>query len=251
MSGRTEKKRKGADGGAVKVESGSASTVALDDSKLSPIQKLLRRELQKAESDAVEGALTDLADLCVSVNNGAADNRAAVFRAGGAALIVGAMEKWNDDPAIQAEGCRALGNASCNNNDSKALAKDTGAIDAVLWAMQNYPSNSDAQENGCVALGNFFTVKSHAKYIVKECDGAGLMVAAMNKFEDNAGLQKWVCSALEKLLNWDDDEIKTAIVEAGGRRALVEAIENHKDETKEHVNNLQEKAKAALIKLCE
>ena len=46
------------------------------------------------------------------------------------------------------------------------------------------------------------------------------------------------------LVKWD--EFKDSVKQAGGRRALLDAIENHQDESKEYVEILQKKANRAL-----
>lgn len=177
------------------------------------------------------------------------ENSAAVFRAGGAALIPITMQnkKWKTRPKIQAEGCLALQNGSFSKVNFRESGKDTGAIHAVVWAMKNHLNDRWVQKSGCGALANFVVLKSNAEYIVKESNGVESIVAAMNKFKDNAWLQKWACWALNNLLRWDD--YKEAIKEAGGGLALFEAFKNHKDDSKEHVEDLQTKADSALTQL--
>ena len=79
--------------------------------------------------------------------------------------------------------------------------------------------------------------------MVNELNGVALIVAAMNKFPEDAELQRWASGTLVNLVVW---EFKDAIKEAGGRRALVDAIENHQDESKEHVKGIQKHANSAL-----
>lgn len=267
-SNNNKKKRKGADGGAVpvKVESSSSPTAQehqqqapmapapRDHSKLTPIQQLLRVELRKDDANVVKDALRNLVHLCVPTanNNNAHDNRAAVTAAGGAFHIPVAMEKWSTNPAIQAEGCRALENASCRNEKFKQSGKESGTIDAIIWAMKEHPSHRSVQRFGCGALGNFISSvdKSNAEYVVKECNGVELIVAAMNHFKDDAKLQENASRALNNLLAViNNSETKDAIVKGGGGRALWDAIENHKDESEDHVKDLQVIARSTLKKL--
>jgi len=188
--------------------------------------------------------------VCLKSNNDSQKNRAAVTASGGASLIALAMDKWSQNPGIQAEGCRVLHNVAVSDNGFKKCMKETGAIDAVLWAMENHPNDVAVQDCSCGALTNISSVKANAEHIVKECNGVKLIVAAMNKFKHNAKVQKWACWALANWLDvCDESEIKDAIVNGGGGRALWDAIENHKDESKEHVKVMQEKARRALKKL--
>lgn len=259
------KKRKGTNGDAVPIKVGftvSGSPTPSQEhplvvparrdyhSKLTPIQRLLRVESQKHDDvNAVKEALRNIADLCADGNAHAENNRATLLRSQGLSTIVGAMEKWGEHPAIQKEGCRALQNASFNNDGIKNCLKDTGGIDAVIWAMKKNPISTTVQISGFEALSNFVTsVKSNAEYVVQGCNGVGLVVAAMNTFKDNAKLQEVATHALCKLLKYDD--LKEAIASANGLRlALVHAIENHKDESKDRVKELQENARSALKQL--
>ena len=79
------------------------------------------------------------------------------------------------------------------------------------------------------------------------CMGLILIIAAMNKFPEDAELQHDACGVLENLMQWD--EFKDAVKQAGGRRALVEAIENHQDESEKYVKELQLWATSAIKKL--
>lgn len=69
----------------------------------------------------------------------------------------------------------------------------------------------------------------------------------MNTFPNDAELQKRASWALDNLTCWG--EFKDVVKQAGGRRALLDAIEIHQDERKEHVKELQQYASDALKKL--
>jgi len=66
----------------------------------------------------------------------------------------------------------------------------------------------------------------------------------MENFADDAKLQAYGSGALRILMEWK--EYKNAIVKAGGRQALLRAIENHADETKDYVEDVQNNARCAL-----
>jgi len=243
-----KKKRKVSDGGnaavAVKAEESDdddAPTVVAppDLSSLLPIQKILQVDLLKDDSNAVQSALTQLANMCLSSNTEFEENRATVHRHGGAFILSIVLRKWYGFSIIQAEGCRALHNASIKSAAFKKSVKDSGGLDAIIWALKSYPDNLEVQTNGCGVLGNAVCgVKESAEYFVNALHGINRITEAMKKFPHDAKLQRYACSVLHNLVKWD--EFKDAVKQAGGRRALVDAMEDHQDESKEHVEKLQE-----------
>jgi len=243
------KKRKVLSSVPVKAEDGSALAPPPDPPNLSPIQKILLVDLWKDDSKIVKSALTKLATLCKkSSNEEFEENRATVNRLGGAAILATALRKWYGFPVIQAEGCRALMGASCDEGAFKKSVKDSGGLHAIIWAMKSYPDNLKVQTSACGALGNgIYGVKENAEYVVNTLNGIDWIIAAMNKFPHDAALQFVACSVLDNLVKWD--EFRDPVMQAGGRRALLDAIENHKDESKDNVEILQKKASSALKKV--
>jgi len=253
MSLRSGKKRKESDDWGVRssssikvVENDAALVAPPDDSKFSPVQKILLIDIIMDDSNAVRKALSKLALLFVDEDE-ADDNRAIADRVGGASILSAVLRKWYAFPSIQAEGCRALQNMSCNNTDLLGPIKDSGGLDAIIWAMNTYADNQNVQTTACGALSNLFIGKDTSDYLVEELDGVHLIIAAMNTFPNDAELQKRASWALDNLTCWD--EFKDVVKQAGGRRALLDAIEIHQDERKEHVKELQQSASDALKKL--
>jgi len=220
-----------------------------DHSNLSPIAKILSVDLWKDDSNAVKNALAQLGKMCYPRNEGFEENRASVHRLGGAAILTGILLKWYMFPRIQTYGCIALTNAaSIKNVAFRKSVKDSGGLDAFIWAMKSYPDNLELQTTGCGALGNMVMgTKENAEYVVKTLNGVNWIIAAMKKFPHDARLQQFACAALDNLTDWE--EFHDPVKQAGGRRALVEAIENHQDVSKEDVKKLQQFAKRALKKL--
>jgi len=144
-------------------------------------------------------------------------------------------------------------NASYSMAAFKKSVKDSGGLDAIIWAMKSYPDNLQVQTSGCGALGNMVCDKENvcgkenADFIIHKLNGDDCIIAAMNKFLHDARLQRYACGMLDNLTEWD--EFKDPVKQAGGRRALLDAIENHQDESKEHAKSMQKKAKSALKKL--
>ena len=255
MSLLSGKKREGPDGddnsvpSPMKVTSDHTLVAPPDHSKLLPIQKNLFVDLLKDDSDAVESALKELGKLCAIKNKHWEKNRYTVCFAGGAAIIPFVMKKWYGYKDVQAEGCCVLAIVLANHFDTafNKAVRDSGGIDAILWAMKSYADDLDVQTRACEAIVNVLVAKQNATYIVEELDGVGLTIAAMRKFPDDVKLQMFASWVLRAMTTWD--EFKNAIKEAGGRRALLDAIENHPDESKEHTGDLLMRARSALKNL--
>jgi hypothetical protein len=220
-----------------------------DTSKVSRIHKLTVVDLWSDDTEAVEQALTGLASLCEFSNvNWKEENPADIHGAGAASAIVGAMKKWYTIPDIQVAGCSALANTAAHIKDFRLSAKNAGGLEVVVCAMQNYSNNCDVQSSGCAALGNLCTeIEEHAAHIVNTMKGHDIIIVAMKKFPVNARVQRWACYALSMLSIWQ--ELRPPVCDAGGRRALAEALETHKDESKTDVKEIQELARLVLQRL--
>jgi hypothetical protein len=218
---------------------------------LSPIHKLIVVDLWSGDAKTVERALTKLANLCAPSHvTWKPENPADLHRAGAASAIVGAMNKWYTVPAIQAEGCTALGNPGHTSKDIRLSAKIAGGLEVIVCAMQNYSSNCQVQSMGCLALGNLcFNFKDHAAHVVNTMKGHELIIAAMKKYPDKARVQRWACHALAVLSDWK--EFRTPLCDAGGRQALLDAIETHMDESQADVVYIQKRARLVLQRLLE
>jgi hypothetical protein len=215
-------------------------------STLSPIHKLIVVDLWSDDMKVVEEALKQVANL-FGQENCSKENAAIIQRAGGLSTIVGTMRRWYNVPDVQVEGCVALGNATIDSKDSR-LAKEAGALEAIVCAMTNYPKNRDVQSGGCFALGNLCTnAKEHGEHLVNALQGHDVILAAMKEFPNDAELHVWTCYALKWLSKWI--EFRAPICDAGGRQALLYAIETHKDESKLDVQKIQKYARLALKQL--
>jgi len=234
----------------VKVESGAGHPPP-DNSKLTPIQKILQVDFMSDDSDVVVSAMTQLASMCKNSAAGAKNagkTRATLHRRFGAGSSIAAvMKKWHAVPAIQCEGCHALNNIAGDNPDFVASAKEIGFLDAIVWAMMSYPDDANVQGSGNEALRNLVCNHKNADYIVNELKAVPLIVAAMEKYSKIARVQRFACSVLNQLSNWD--EFKGAINQADGDSALFHAIKNHDDESKELVEDIQRTGRLALKKL--
>ena len=235
-----------------------------DDSFLCPVQKFLLIDLWCDNQLIVEQALQSVGDLCTAPNVGVA-NRAAVHRASGAQMITCAMRKWYYVPSLQAHGCRVLTAAAstlgvvvvqatgapaaaASKRGFRQSALDAGALEAVVWAMNSYPDSHAVQAYGCGALGNLCTIQENAAHVVGMLNGHLHIVAAMKNFPQCTDILRIGSHALTNLSGLNA-ELRTCMVNAGCRQALLEAIDTHKDETKEHVKDMQKWARLALKNL--
>jgi hypothetical protein len=228
--------------------------VSPDTTRLSAIHKLVVEDLWSDDKEGVEQALTQLANLCFpSYVNWTQENTAAIHSAGAASAIVGAMKKWYTVPDIQVEGCRALAYIAADIKDFRLSAENAGGLEVIVCAMQNYLNNSEVQAMRCAALGFLcLDIEKHAAHVVNTMKGHGIIIAAMKTFPENARVQRYACHALSKLSFWK--EFRMSICDAGGRRALAEALETHNDESKEDpddIQNIQKLARLVLQRLLE
>jgi len=216
-----------------------------DCSGLTEIQRLLSVELWKDDKDAVGKALTQLASACYSGAD-CEENSAEVHRVGGACAIVGAMRKYYKDSYIQAEGCRALMNATWKCIAFSDAVTAVGGLDVIASAMKNHSDDLNVQDNGCGLLGNLVLAKDNIYLVIDMMEGHKLIIAAMKKFPNEINLQQHGCRALSNLVAGWPDICDDLIIKAGGRRVLVEAIDSHVDETVEHVKEMQQYGRNAL-----
>jgi hypothetical protein len=179
----------------VKVEYEACETLVLvvppDTSTLLPIHKLIAVDLWSDDKKIVEEAFSQLADLCCN-NENVKENRTNILRTGGASSIVGAMRRWYMVPEIQAQGCRALANASIGSDSFRRLANEVGAFVVIVCAMENYPNHCFLQYMGCIVLMNLCAgIKDHGATAVDTMKGYGVIIAKLKKFSDEDVLLKW------------------------------------------------------------
>jgi hypothetical protein len=221
------------------VSEDTVDVVSPDASTYSPIHQLIVVDLWSNDNKVVKEA------LCCFIKNAAT-----VYRAGGAFSIVGAMRRWYKNRDIQELGCAALGIAANRSKGFRLHAKEAGAFDVIVGAMKMYSNNCTLQTYGCESIGKLcLGIVEHAALVVNTMEGHDFILAAMKKFPDDVLLQRWACFALCTLSNWK--ELQAPICYAGGRRALLDAIETHTDESEIYVNRIQKRARLALQRLLE
>lgn len=231
-------------------------TVAVDESKLEVIPKLLAGDLWSDNSEIVTSSLEKLADLCFhndlekSVEE---QNRTALREFGGHLGIIVAMKKWMINSAVQAAGCRALQNAGIvEDADSEAfhdLAVQVGAFDTILCAMKNYPNHENVQKYGCGALLNLSWYIHNATILVLELQGIDAIMIAMKSFPHIVSIQRRGCAFFKNLTTLNPESFNEPIIEAGARLVLLTAIENHPDDNGEDENSIQGNARVTLKRL--
>lgn len=232
----------------------TATSFAVDESKLEVIPKLLAGDLWSDKAEVVTSSLEKLADLCFHSDLEKAQeeqNRTALREFGGHLAIIVAMKKWMQDSNIQSAGCRALQNAGIvEDADSEAfhdLAVQVGALDTVLAAMKNYPLDEKVQKYGCGALLNLGWYLHNAEVVVFELQGIESFLVAMKNFPQIVSIQRRGCAFLKNLTTLGE-KFNDPIVKAGGRPLLLNAIENHPEDNKEE-NSIQSNARVTLKRL--
>ena len=68
-------------------------------------------------------------------------------------VIVAALHAHRSSVDVQHQGCRALLNITCNDNNKVRVAKRDG-IETILAAMKTHRSSENVQQYGCRALVN-------------------------------------------------------------------------------------------------
>jgi hypothetical protein len=220
---------------------------AVENPPPSDIQTLLLVNLWSNNSEVVEKALEELGTLCYHNDQPRLENRKEIHRLGGRVCIVGAMKKWQDVPSIQSEGCRALMHVVCRAFVNAAT--NTGTVEAVAWALQNYPADRHVQAHGCGALSFLCDGSEQNAICVTMMLGAvDSIVAAMKYFPNAVAVQRTGSNVLWNLSKFET--CRHAIVAAGGRRALVDAMDHHwGGPNNTDVTDLQRYARYALQNL--
>jgi hypothetical protein len=213
-------------------------------SSLSPIHKLILVDLWSDDKKVVRKALQQVAECLCCMHEECVNNITIFHRAGGASTIVGAMRRWYIVPDIQAHGCLALANAFIETNNSDVHPNEAGASEAITNAMKNYPYNRDVLMNGCRALASLCYTMEQGAYIVNTMKGHDVILTTMKIFSNDAEIQAWTCYALSYLS--ETEKCRAPICDAGGFQALLDTIETHKDESKEHVGQVQKFARRAI-----
>jgi len=227
------------DGSVTEEGAPSPDSVSLmappDCSDLSTIQAILTIAVWQDEDDKVAESLTRLANLCLENkhrNSSSANHRLAVHQTGGASIIAGVMRKWYHDERIQAEGCRALMNASYEEPALCESAELSGCQDIILGAMKNHAESFEVQRNGCGALANmyyYYFGDNHDNKRMVKADAIDKIVAAMKRFPYHTALQSHACLALWNLVK--PEKLNALLVQSGARTVLAHALDTHQTET--------------------
>jgi hypothetical protein len=209
---------------------GATAPPALDDSRLTPLQRVLRTDLWSDDASVVDGGLQQLASLFDTTgtgdrSRGEGDDRSLQI-AGGVSVAVGAMRKWRGRRDVQVHGCAALDRIVGFGHDARDAARDAGALDAIVWGMRNYSGNLEVQTAGCSALGTMLSGNEfNAIYLEKGLNGSTLIVGTMKNHMESSKLQSLCLQILSILSDYHD--LRKPIVEAGGLSALAVALETH------------------------
>jgi len=173
-------------------------------------------------------------------------------------ILTGVMRKWHHVPSIQSEACLYLANSTYYSTRAESTTMnpiESASLGAVVKAMESNRHNQGVQRNGCSAMREMVAFDGLASEAFNHHDVHKLLIAAMKEFPRDINLQGDTAYALGQfaILPNDDIDPVEAIVEAGGRQALLDAIQNNPEDGNEGfhsiIRDLQEEARSALKKL--
>ena len=132
------------------------------------------------------------------------DMKAAIAAEGGIEMVIGAMERFEEDFEVQVQGCGvlrriALKVAASEPVDYRGLVAASGGIEAVARAMANHADNRDVQEQAVAAITNVvWDIPAHVAIAAEDAVGLfPLLQHAVDMGIDKAAAQ------LERMSDWD------------------------------------------------
>ncbi|KAK7091953.1 hypothetical protein V1264_009569 [Littorina saxatilis] len=144
---------------------------------------------------------------------------------GGLKTVVTVMKSLDENPAIQENGCRILGNMAVHECLRKAVEQQ-GASQVVLAAMLNIEMCADIHLYGCMALMNLTADLMDNKMRVKNNGAVPTLLATLRKFPDHPEV---VLSALKTLGNLVDlQEACRQLLDDKGLATIVDICKDNK-----------------------
>lgn len=151
----------------------------------------------------------------------------AIGFAGGVEGAVDAMKVFEEDDIVM-EGCLLALSNLCIPEENVQYALEGELIELAAAAMAKNVENCGLQEHGCAVLANL-AVHEKARRRIRDCGGCDNIVVSMIVNPMDVGVQ---CQALVALRNLcvKDDENKVLLANAGAIDAIIQAMQNHRDE---------------------
>ena len=211
---------------------------------LEEMWSILLTDIWKLEQDSCQDALEQLATILNSELD-FAEKLACFLQLGGQFAVVGALERWPDNPEIQDFGCSVfavLTNDESFVHDDQTLSVACG-LKFILSAMKRFPSRRNLQMSGCCILSRCCCVQELAAYAVYEMNCVGSIVDAMMNFDKDSQVLRWGCWSLCTLSRWK--RCRPTIVQAGGFGLLAFVVGSEGASSSEDNSNTEELHKAA------
>ncbi|KAL8581342.1 hypothetical protein ACOMHN_034421 [Nucella lapillus] len=148
-----------------------------------------------------------------------------LLTSGGLKTVVTVMKSLDENPAIQENGCRTLGNMAVNESLRKATEQQ-GASQAVIAAMLNIDMCPDIQLYGCMALMNLTADLMDNKMRVKNNGAVPTLLSTLRNFPDSPEV---VLSALKTLGNLVDlEEACRQLLDDRGLTTIIQIAKNNR-----------------------
>ena len=115
---------------------------------------------KKIQSPPKKRRKTDTEENAIKVILGAYEiyhKYGVIVKEGGIKVILDAMDKYQENGDVQENGCGALVNLACDDDNKKTIAKE-GGINVILDAMKRHKKNEYVQTYGRDALSNLLGV---------------------------------------------------------------------------------------------
>ena len=143
---------------------------------------------------------------------------------GGVLLIVGAMRRFPGNATLNQEACNLISYLSFDSELITSIITTNEGIQLVLEAMKRFEANENILMAACAALSGLTFNSLVGQGIVSRNDGIRIVLNAMQKGE-KPRLQEMACLALGTMC-WNV-ELKAEVVNAGGIRCILKALEKH------------------------
>jgi hypothetical protein len=215
---------------------------SMDDSRLSPLQKVLVVDLWSDASENVMMALNELLVLDMKTTAG-------LLQMGGHLALIVSLRKWRACATIQTLIFRIVHKAADLSTEFADAIVGLGALDLILCSMKHFAADEDLVSDGCGALLNLTSPAKHARVFVFELNGIQTVASASGRFPSNVSLQKYTLWMIQYFSYWDD--FKAPIVQAGGMQALAKMIEtfSHRNDDAAAMETILKSASATMKRL--
>lgn len=177
----------------------------------------------KTDSKMIEKACAALRYLCF-----VDENRKRVATNGGLEAIVLALKQNDTSEQAVENALLAIGNATFNSPDHKAILGRNGGIQVIIKAVEGQRLNEDIQEHGCRVLRNLADGFEFNRRIEAESGAINTAVFAMMGYPENASIQEQALALLLNLSMSESnlDKLKQSDVERLVEKSLSMHVKN-------------------------